>query len=554
MPVHPDIFKMYLGSGEVVMWSNYFWWFDYAVTYLHVNPLSDPYLYYPMGMDFIEGGLLPMFLFIPLTHIMGSVASYNIYVLSTFVLSGLGMFLLVDYLITDKKIAFIAGLIFAFCPFHFAAAMGGHLHTFSIMLLPFFALYVHKMFDSPSIRNVIFCSIFFSGTALSSWTIGVMASLFFAIYLILNFQIIKKNNNLSNLSLFVITSSILISPGLYYIVKNIIDNKFLSFPIDNFIAYSADLLGFIIPSPMHPIFNSFVLPIYSHFTGNFSENIVFAGYTVLVLSFVGLLYCRSAKKIQPYIVTLIVSFLFALGPLLQINGQKFQNFYLPGILTVFTPVLNMIRVPSRYDILVMFCFSVIAAYGIHYLFEKYQLKKSHQIVSCLLVAFLILFEFSAVIPNQAVVTTPSFYYTISADDENYTIMDIPAQQSSFMLSGMQSGGGMRYYDEYQKIHHKKAIGGYSTKIYPLYEQNIVQKDPVLLYLYYLDTSKQHAEVDPLEHLHQKFGIRYLIIHPKFMDNNDLNKLSTYLGNTYTLDNSVEQDPLIIYRCDRTNPN
>ncbi len=75
MPVHPDIFKTYLGHGEVVMWSNYFWWFDYAVTYLHVNPLSDSYLYYPMGMDFIEGGVLPGLLFIPVTHILGSVAS-----------------------------------------------------------------------------------------------------------------------------------------------------------------------------------------------------------------------------------------------------------------------------------------------------------------------------------------------------------------------------------------------------------------------------------------------------------------------------------------------
>ena len=199
---------------------------------------------------------------------------------------------------------------------------------------------------------------------------------------------------------------------------------------------------------------------------------------------------------------------------------------------------------SRYDILIMFCLSIIAAYGIKYLFEKYQLKKSHQIVSCLVIGFLILFEFLAVIPTQDVVTTPSFYYTISAED-NYTIMDIPAQQSSLM----RNGGGMRYYDEYQKIHHKKVIGGYATKIYVLYEQKIVQKDPILLYLYYLGTSQQYSDMDPLEYLHQKFGIRYLIIHPKFMDGNDLDKVLKYLGNNFSLDNSVEQDPLIIYRCD-----
>lgn len=92
-------------------------------------------------------------------------------------------------------------------------------------------------------------------------------------------------------------------------------------------------------------------------------------------------------------------------------------------------------------------------------------------------------------------------------------------------------------------------GGYETKIFPLYVQNVVKKDPVLLYLYYRDTSLKPEKIVPLEHLHEKFGIRYLIIHPKFMNNNDLKNLSKYLGNNFSLDNSVEQDPLIIYRCD-----
>jgi hypothetical protein len=547
-PVRIDIFKTYFGHIEPVMWSNYFWWFDYAVISLHINPLFDPYLYYPMGLDMIEGGLLPMFLFIPLTHIIGSVASYNIYLLLTFILSGFGMFLLVDYLINDKKIAFISGLIFSFCPFHFGASFG-HLHTFSFMLLPFFALYVHKMVDSPSIRNVIICSIFFACTALTSWTVGVMASLFFAVYLIINFHIIKKLNYLLNLLLFTIISLILISPGLYYILKNIAINKALSFSLDNFINGSADLLAFLIPSPINPFFSSFTGPIYRNFEGgNFSESLVFIGYTVLVLSFVGLLYCRGAKKILPYIVTLIISFLFALGPILHINGSTFSNFYLPGILPTFVPAFNMIRIPSRYDILIMFCLSVIAAYGIKYLFERYKLKPSHRVVSCLLIGSLILFEFLAVIPTGDVAKVPSFYYTLSADDENYTIMDIPAQQSS-----LQQRILIIYYDEYQKIHRKPVIGGYIVKNYPLYEETVVQKDPVLLYLYYLDKSPQYAEIDPLEYLHQKFGIRYLIIHPKFIDNKDLNKLLVYLGNNFSLDNSVEDDPLIIYRCDITKP-
>jgi len=550
LPVSLDIFKTYLGHAEVVMWSNYFWWFDYAVISLYTNPLYNSHLYFPMGMDMIEGGLLPLFLFIPITHFFGSIASYNIYVLLTFILSGFGMFLLADYLIIDKRISFISGLIFSFCPFHFAASLG-HLHTFSFFWLPFFALYVHKMFDSPSKVNIIICSIFFACNALSSWTVGVMASIFLAIYLIINFNILKNRFNRLNLLLFTIISSILISPGLYYIVKNIHSNKYLSFPIDNFIEYSADLLGFIVPSPFHPLLGSVTAPIYSNFTGNFSENIVFIGYSVLIFALLGFIFCWREKKIMPYIVTLLISFLFALGPILQINGIIVSGLYLPGILPFFIPGLDMIRVPSRYDILIMFCLSIIAAYGIKNLFQQYQFKNNSQIVCCIIIGCMILFEFMAVIPTQSVVPVPLFYYNISAENENYTIMDIPAQGSSFQKKGVNL---YIYYDEYQKTHRKKVIGGYYTKIFPLYLEKIVKIDPILSYLYYLDKSKLDAEINPLNYLNQKYGIRYIVIHTRFIDNGDLNTLLSYLGNDYYYDYSIEQDPLIVYQFQNSKNN
>lgn len=544
LPVSLDIFKTYLGHNEVVMWSNYFWWFDYAVISLHTNPLYNSHLYYPMGMDMIEGGLLPMFLFIPITHFFGSIASYNIYVLLTFILSGFGMFLLADYLIIDKRISFISGLIFSFCPFHFAASLG-HLHTFSFFLLPFFALYVHKMFDSPSKVNVIICSIFFACNALSSWTIGVMASIFLVTYLIINYNILKNRFNRLNLLLFTIISSILISPGLYYIVKNIHSNKYLDFPIDNFIEYSADLLGFIVPSPFHPLLRSVSVPIYSNFTGNFSENVVFIGYSVLVFALMGFIFCWREKKILPYFVTLLISFLFSLGPILHINGIIIPSINLLGILVFFIPGLDMIRAPSRYDILIMFCLSIIAAYGIKYLFQWYQFKKNPQIVYCIIIGCIILFEFMAVIPTQSVVQVPFFYRNISADNGNYTIMDIPAQGSSFVQS--IDGNLLRYYDEYQKTHRKKVIGGYQTKIYALYLEKIVKIDPILSHLYYLDMSKLDTEINPLNYLNHKYGIRYIVIHPRFIDNGDLRTLLSYLGNDFYYDNSTEQDPLIVYQ-------
>ncbi len=164
-----------------------------------------------------------MFLFIPITHLLGNVTAYNLWVIFTFVFSGFGMYLLVDYLIGDKKIAF--------CPFHFGAALG-HLHTFSICFLPFFVLYLHKMIKTPSLKNTVIAAIFFAVNALTSWTIGVMATLFLIINLLLtvvNFNRIKEYMRIYlYIMLFSIISLILMSPGLYYILKNIFGGYYTS--------------------------------------------------------------------------------------------------------------------------------------------------------------------------------------------------------------------------------------------------------------------------------------------------------------------------------------
>ena len=129
--------------------------------------------------------ILPLILFVPVTHFFGSVASYNLYVLVSFILAAYGMYLLADYLLRDKYVSFISGLIFAFSPFHFASALA-HLHIFSIMWIPFFVLFLFKMREEPTKLNSLSCSIFFSVIALTSWTIAVMVSIFVLIYLIIN--------------------------------------------------------------------------------------------------------------------------------------------------------------------------------------------------------------------------------------------------------------------------------------------------------------------------------------------------------------------------------
>jgi len=552
LPIGFDITGKYIGHTEVVLWSNYFWWFDYSTTHLFANPLSNTYLFYPIGLDMVDS-ILPLILFIPITHVFGSVVSYNIYVLTTFILAAYGMYLLVDYLLDDKYIAFVSGLIFAFSPYHFGASFG-HLHTFSILWIPFFTLYFFKMYDNPTCRNIIFCSIFFSANALTSWTIGVMMSIFIIIFIIFNYKsYLVMNSPLTSAAKFIILSIVLIMPGLYIMVKNYITNQHMVLGLNNFIHYGADLLGFVVLSPRHPLFGEFTNSIYSDFTGNYSENIVFMGYSVIILSLIGLFNCRKDRKFRLFLISFCVFFILSLGAILHINGvTKFTEFdlsvMLPGVITYYIPVLNMIRVPSRYDLMVMFCIAIIAGYGIRSIFIKFNFDTiTKKMLFCSLLSVIILFEFAAVLPNQSARPTPNFYYNMNMS-ENDSIIELPIIRSN--IDSSNGGESMFRYYEYQKLHNGKIFGGYFNRINPVYAQ-FAQSDPIIKVLYtgindiYSGVITSSTSY-PLKYLKDNFGVKYVVLHENLLSEKDLKELIQYLGNSYTLDNSVNSDKLIIY--------
>jgi hypothetical protein len=74
------------------------------------------------------------------------VLCYNLLFLSTFALSGLGMFLLVRALVADWRAAFIAGLLFAFMPYR--ADQAAHLQVMSSQWMPFTLFGFHRAIAS----------------------------------------------------------------------------------------------------------------------------------------------------------------------------------------------------------------------------------------------------------------------------------------------------------------------------------------------------------------------------------------------------------------------
>jgi hypothetical protein len=100
------------------------------------------------------------------------ILAYNLLFLSTFVLSGLGMYLLVRELTGSAIAGFVAGLLFAFAPYRLAQS--SHLQVLSSQWMPFVFYGVRKYFAGtagpgpPRLRPLLWASVALVAQGLSS--------------------------------------------------------------------------------------------------------------------------------------------------------------------------------------------------------------------------------------------------------------------------------------------------------------------------------------------------------------------------------------------------
>ena len=551
LPTAINLSSSYLGQGEVVFWGNYFWWFEFSI-HNFINPLHNNFIFFPLGL-YMTDGILPMLTFVPLSRLLGATASYNIYLLSTFALSGLSMFMLARKLSISYLPSLLSGIIFAFFPFHFGAAIG-HLHTFSIMWIPFFVMTSLDFIDRPSARTAFMAALVFSFTALTSWTVAVMTALYFAIVLCFNWKSFKFDFCVKLLSL-VCMSLLFMAPGIYPLISEIVTGEYTK-PLEDFITYSGDLLSFVTPSPLHPIWGTHFQSTHSKFSGNISENLMFVGFTVLLLAAIGTVISRKTILGRSTIFITLFFFILSLGPVLHIGGnfnftQSHFTVMLPGQLTMHLPIFNMIRVPSRYFIMVMLGLSILAAFGMDYISKALSQKFTNipsltylmQICACILV----LVEFMSTLPVHAAVKVPTFYQKLRKTSGHSPILTVPITVMGGNGRDFTSDAVlMMHYYEYQKIHQKPIFGGYWSRVANKYEKFLLA-DPILSYVY--SQGKDiitYPQINPLVYLKQTYGTSHVVLHKSFMTDTQISLMVDYFGNGYYEDNSTKGNPLIIY--------
>ncbi len=116
----------------------------------------------PLALAYSEALIPQAIQVLPVYALTGNpILCYNLLFLSTFVLSGLGTFLLVRQVTGDARAGFVAGLLYAFAPYR--VSQFPHLQVLSSQWMPFVLYGFRRYFDTGRPRAL-------SGAGLALWT------------------------------------------------------------------------------------------------------------------------------------------------------------------------------------------------------------------------------------------------------------------------------------------------------------------------------------------------------------------------------------------------
>jgi hypothetical protein len=124
---------------------------------------ADANIFYPHRGTLLYGDALPALglLGAPGYFLSGGnpVLPYNYLYLLSFFVAGAGMYVLARHLTGSRNAAFLAAVVYAFFPYHFAHI--SHLEIQYMGWMPFCFLAIHKFFEKPSLRNAAGMSLFY---------------------------------------------------------------------------------------------------------------------------------------------------------------------------------------------------------------------------------------------------------------------------------------------------------------------------------------------------------------------------------------------------------
>jgi hypothetical protein len=538
------------GSDDpALVWN--LWWVKHALLDLKTNPLVCDFLFYPIGIDLtfytltIVNGLAS----VPLQPVIGLVATSNIILLATFILSAYGTYLLVKYLMpTDAhpSIPFIAGLIYAFSSNRFIYASLGQFNIASTQWIPFYVLFLLKARRQPSrLHYPVLGGLFLLLNGYTEFTYASFLIIFTFIYLVYWLAVDGWQRALPffrNLALVAAIFLFGMSPILYRMARVMaLEGDFLVEGLGFANVFSADLLGFFVPSHLHPLGDLWRRSFHFSYL-----NFVFIGYTVLALAVCGATRLLKDRAIRFWVLAAVLFVLVSLGPTLRLDGNEY-DLPLPFDLLLALPLFKGNRYPSRYSVMLALCWGALASWGLHRLLSSPKLKKWRWGSALFVVSLISLEHLSIPLPLSSM-RVPEIYHTIAAEQGDFTVLEIPlAWRNGFRVTGTRDPVIM-FEQFYQTTHRRRLLGG-NTSRNPEFKFQYFTEAPVINSIIALENGHEVAqemwERDRalVPHLLRLLNVRYVILHTDKIPA----ALHEYVRFAFSGEEVYDEDLIVAYR-------
>ncbi|HEX8230588.1 MAG TPA: hypothetical protein VF826_14915 [Chloroflexia bacterium] len=552
-PVASRLFTEVPGGGDAWQHIWNLWWVKQALLVEHTSPYHTDLLYYPEGVSLyfhtlvLTAGLVG----IPLQLLgFNLIATYNLVLLSTFVLAGYGMYLLCMYLTRHAWASFVGGIVFAFSPYHLAHT-SGHMNLASLQWLPFYVLALLKAFEPGAVwdrrtnrtegdqladapvhgtaRERLLWSVaagaLLALNAYTDWLYLIFLVLFTGLFAAWKLLIPSERRGLgvgmwswmeagTRFAIMGLVFLVLSAP-IFFPTLAEATRGYAQQPPFEVLVYSSDLTSAVTPSELHPVWGAAIKEQVNN-TGpylpikNPSERVLFLGFSVLVLAALGLWRGWRSMQVRFWAFAAFTTWLLSLGPLLQYMGKTtftlFEvNVPLPYLLLYRLPLLSIMRTPARLTVLTMLALGVLAAFALTALLGRRYLERGRVLsfrnaVWGLLLPAIIVFEFLAVpFPTVPPGWNVPIYRQIATEPGDFALLELPIRPFGDYMA-------------YQTVHGKPIVGGYLSRQPPYatlaqtpalhyLEDTVAADDPV---------SAQVTEGRGVTEL-KALGVKYVII-------------------------------------------
>ena len=230
------------------------WWVKHALLDLGQSPLLQPEVYYPYGYPLAYGEITPIHTYVgvPFTALLGPIATYNLFILTSFVTSGLFCYLFVRELTGSAPAGVLAGVVFAFCPYRMAR-VAGNLPLVDTQWIPLFILFLERFSSRHRRRDAVLAGLVFAAGALSSWYYGLALATLAPLYLLARTRPRQRGDWqrwVQGALFFTVTAAVLVLPFLlpYFEIQQ---SGAATVPLEQAAFWSASLTDYLTPNPRH---------------------------------------------------------------------------------------------------------------------------------------------------------------------------------------------------------------------------------------------------------------------------------------------------------------